>query len=159
MKRYWGKNFRIVCILALAIIGIFVLTACGKKTTGDDVEGDSPPEETYTETELELGSGSEKGKLPIRVAEDYECVKTDTPIQDSGLVYTEAANDMLHVFIQQQPDEETCFYEYCTFDMLEGKWTEPEKCPWNDNLLKIADYAQAFHRDKDGNWYCMAKKK
>lgn len=146
-------------VITLIFVLTFNLCSCGTEgIKGEEGKETAPPQEAFTEAEVALESKTEEGNFPIKAANAYECIRTDTPIKDSGLVYAEAVNDMLHVFIQQRTDEGECFYEYCAYDMLEGKWTEPEKCSWNENLFKIADYAQAFHMGKDGNWYCMAKR-
>lgn len=146
-------------IIAIALIFVVVFNLCSCGTgSGQDTETVAD-KAVFSETDIALDSKGEKGNLPIKVADAYECIKTDTPIKDSGLIYVESANDILHVFIGQRTDEGKTFFEYCAYDMLEEEWSEPKKCTWNENLFKIVDYAQAFHIGQDGNWYCMAKKR
>ncbi len=138
-------------IIAIALIFVVVFNLCSCGTgSGQDTETVAD-KAVFSETDIALDSKGEKGNLPIKVADAYECIKTDTPIKDSGLIYVESANDILHVFIGQRTDEGKTFFEYCAYDMLEEEWSEPKKCTWNENLFKIVDYAQAFHIGQDGN--------
>lgn len=146
-------------IVAIMLTFMMAITFCSCGTSGGQDTELVPDKAVFSEADIVLESREGKGNLPIKKADDYECIKTDTPIKDSGLVYVESANDMIHVFIQQNTDKLEGFFEYCAYDMVDGEWSEPEKCPWNENLFKIADYAQAFHMDQDGNWYCMAKRR
>lgn len=146
-------------LVAITLIFIMCLGVCSCGTKDEKNTTPPSPEKNSEEEGVELDAIQDKKELPIKAAENYECVKTDTTIRDSGLIYTEVVDDIIYVFIEQQDTEgKVVSYEHCTFDMLEEKWTEPEKCPWSENLLKIGEVTRAFHRDGDGNWYCMTLK-
>lgn len=147
-------------ITSLLMIGMLCLSLCSCGTS--KVSSDKPEETAQAEVEafkegtipLDDKSGN-KSSLPFKVADHYECVKTDTPIHDSGLTYIEIIDDMIYVTIQQHDSEKNRgYYEYCTYDMLEEEWTEPKRCVWSENLSELGG-GQLFHRDTDGSWYCL----
>lgn len=140
-----------ICVLCLN------LCSCGTSRVSSDkpeetaqVEKDAFKEGTVP---LDDKSGN-KSSLPFKAADHYECVRIDTPIHDSGLTYKEIVDDMIYVIIQQRDlEKKRDYYEYCTFDMLEEKWTDLKTCAWSEKLSELG-WAQLFHRDTDGSWYC-----
>ncbi len=148
---------RRILVLSMVCVLCFNLCACGT----NNVSSDEPEETTQAEAEaFKEGTipldekGANKSSLPFKAADYYECVKTDTPIHDSGITYTEIIDDMIYVTIQQRdPEKKRDYYEYCTFDMLEEKWTDIKTCVWSEKLSELG-WGQLFHRDTDGSWYC-----
>ncbi|MCM1245999.1 MAG: hypothetical protein NC293_10195 [Roseburia sp.] len=154
------KKFAKKTVVSLLMICVLCLNLCSCGTndasTEQAEETAMPQTDAFKEKEVSLEAKEEsESSLPFKAADHYECVRTDTTIHDSGLVYTEVVDDMIYVFIQQYDTEKNRgYYEYCTYDMLEEEWTEPEVCSWSENLSKLGTGQQQFHRDSDGSWYC-----
>ena len=125
---------RKIIVLLIVCVLCFNLCACGTNNVSSDEPEETvqAEEETFKEGTIPLDEkGANKSSLPFKVADHYECVKTDTPIHDSGITYTEIIDDMIYVTIQQRDlEKEHDYYEYCAFDMLEEKWTDIKTCVW-----------------------------
>ncbi len=152
---------RRILVLLMVCVLCFNLCACGT----NNVSSDEPEETAQAEAEafkegtvpLDDESGN-KSSLPFKIADHYECVKTDTPIHDSGITHKEIVDDMIYVIIgQRNVEKKNYYYEYCIYDMLEEKWTDIKTCVWSEKLSELVSdlgWAQLFHRDTDGSWYC-----